>query len=155
GDVRRSRRLVQIAQGLVEDPARSFPAASGSDAALEGTYRLLGNADITKQAILAPHLRRSTERVRTCAHVVVAHDTSAFVFDGERSGLGPIQGKHGPRGFLGHVSLAMSFPERMPLGVVAYSSLVRPEEPKRNRKNKARNNDPNNESRRWIAHVRD
>jgi hypothetical protein len=153
GDERRTRRLVSVAESIASDPKASFPQAACSDAALEGTYRLLGNADVTPAQILAVHSRRAIARASDASDVLVVHDTTSFAFAGEREGLGPLRAELGVQGFFAHVSLLVSYPQRMPLGVLHYSSHVREPKPKRNRSHRARLSDPHNESQRWGAHV--
>src|SRR5437667_10066364 len=80
GDRRRSRRLVEVGRTLAVNPALSFPKATGSDAALEGTYRLLGSDHVTSGAILEPHFRATLQRMEGMGEVTIVHDTTTFTF---------------------------------------------------------------------------
>lgn len=154
GDTRRSRRLVDVATALARNPALSFPKALGSDAALEGTYRLLGNPDVTSEGILAPHFRATAERTQGLDEVTVVHDTSAFIFGGStREGLGHVSFSSKTLGFLAHVSLVLKpGEERLPLGVAAIRPWVRTKKKVRARP-EHRTKDPERESKRWFEQV--
>lgn len=117
GDKRLTARLVRLAEQLARAPEQSFPKAAGSDAALEATYRFLGNEAVEPDAILRPHLVATTERCKAARTVLVAHDTTEFRFSSEREGLGRVAGNL-THGFLGHFALAISAARRAPLGVV-------------------------------------
>lgn len=65
GDKRLTKRLVRLADQLASAPDQSFPKAARSDAALEATYRFLGNEAVTPEAVLEPHVRATVAR---CAH---------------------------------------------------------------------------------------
>jgi hypothetical protein len=56
--------------------------------------------------------------------ILVVHDTTEFVFSGERSGLGH-SNKKGKAAFLGHCSLAVAADEGTPLGVLRMHTWVR------------------------------
>jgi len=149
GDPRRTQRLVTVAAGLAQRPSGSFPEAAESDAALEGTYRLLNNEAVKAEAIFAVHQRRSRQRAQAHEQVLVVHDTTTFTFEGEpRKGLGPILHKHGARGFFAHVALLVS-PQRQPLGVIGYEHFCRTQQSKSKRSRKTRMADPENENKRW------
>src|SRR5436190_1609173 len=55
GDRRRTRRLVKVAAMLMHHPSGSLPAQLPSPAALKAAYNLLGQADVTPAAVIAPH----------------------------------------------------------------------------------------------------
>lgn len=147
--------MVRLAEALTDDPAASFPEAAGSDAALEATYRFLGNEAVRPELILAPHFKQTMARAALHETVLVLHDTTNVEFPGEgtRAGLGPLRGKG--QGFLGHISLALAPGEaRCPLGVLALSTIVRGKVPKRRRGNwAARKADTDRESKRWLEGV--
>lgn len=139
GDRRLNDRLIKLAESLVARPSDSFPESVGSVAALEATYRFLGNAKVLPSSILAPHIEASVERACLSKRVVVAHDTSTFTFRGNsaREGLGWLTSdshnrkSNGRQGFLAHFSLAVSRSETVvPLGVLGFHSFVRTGKPK-------------------------
>lgn len=130
GDRRLAKRLLSLVERLVVDPSASFPEAAGTDAALEATYRFLGNSAVTPERILAPHVSATLERCRAEDVVIVAHDTTEFSFSTPRAGLGRIN--DAGQGFFAHTALAVSADgSRRPLGVLGLNTFTRVEPPKR------------------------
>lgn len=156
GDVRRSNRLAKLGTALATFPAASFPEALGDGAELEAAYRFLRNEAVTPAGVLEPHGRETVARCRTHPTVIVAHDTTDFVFPGEtRQGLGRMRGRV-ERGFFAHVSLALSFDARRePLGVLHVEPWTREPTAKRASKKspRERQKDPDRESLRWARGV--
>jgi hypothetical protein len=152
GDRRLSARLVRLSEQLARAPERSFPKAAGADAALEATYRFLGNEAVTPEAVLQPHVAATVERCRSREVVFVAHDSTEFRFNSAREGLGRISGDQ-THGFLGHFALAVSAVGRVPLGVLGMETVFRAHQ---TRAKRARTNLPmaEKESRRWLDLVR-
>lgn len=125
-DKRLSKRAAQIAESLGAAPGSSFPRLVGSVSELEALYRFFQNPAVSPKRLLEPHARCTAERCARQSVVRVAHDTSAFRYDGDREGLGPL-GERG-RGFYGHFALAIGpGEERVPLGVLGMHTFVRPE----------------------------
>lgn len=124
GDRRLSKRLPELAEVLARAPDLSFPKALGSEAALEATYRFLGNEKVTPDAVLAPHLRASLARCAQVGAVFVLHDSTEFRFSGPREDLGRLSSDR-THGFLGHFALAVSSRGRVPLGVLGLEAITR------------------------------
>jgi len=126
GDSRLERRFARIVGDLVKRPESSFPLAAGDHAALEATYRFLNNAAVTLEGLIKPHVAQTALRARTCALTYVVHDTTEFVFTGDkiRAGLGRLQA--GVQGFRGHFALAVDAAGNRPLGVVGLETIFRP-----------------------------
>jgi transposase-like protein/DDE family transposase len=124
GDKRLSARLVRLAELLAKAPDQSFPKATGSDAALEATYRFFGNEDVTPAAILQPHVAATVARCAQQPLVFVAHDSTELRFSTDREGLGRLAGDE-THGFLGHFALAVSARNRAPLGVLGVEPVFR------------------------------
>ena len=82
GDLRLQRRLDAIESKLTTDPAATFPDAMGSSSELEAFYRFVNNPRVEPSTILEPHIRATMKRI-TGRTIVVAHDTTDFVFDGQ------------------------------------------------------------------------
>jgi hypothetical protein len=157
GDKRLSARLVRVAEQLARSPDKSFPKAAGSDAALEATYRFLGNDAVTPDAVLEPHVAATRDRCAQEQLVFVAHDSTEFRFSSEREGLGRVTGDE-THGFLGHFALAVSAGNRAPLGVLGMEPILR-ERGKRSSAGTAARTRANRpleakESGRWLALVR-
>jgi IS4 transposase len=111
---------------LDASPSSSFPVVMGSDAALEGLYRLLNNKRVRWSDLLGGHLEGTVERCTAEETIVVSHDTTEFHFRGEddaRKGLGYLANSH--RGFEGHFALALGVGEqRRVLGVLGLIPVV-------------------------------
>jgi IS4 transposase len=155
GDERRTQRLRRIAARLAQGPERSVPEATETDAELEGCYRFLNNEQVTPEAVLAPHQRRTVERASAHAEVLVVHDTTSFRFcdDDSRQGLGPLLSKNGARGCYAHVAMAVALGEvRDPLGVLAVHDYVRNTERASSKQTK-RITDADNEYHRFARLV--
>lgn len=151
GDARLNARLRRVAGAVATNPARSFPKLATSDAELEATYRFLNNPRVTAEGILEPHFRATAERSRQFDSVLVVHDTTTFLFDGEdrRPGLGWIKGG---QGFLGHFAMAVT-PDgtRRPLGVIGVLTVFRDVRRKMaGREWRDRFADPTKERLRWL-----
>src|SRR5688572_5455923 len=124
GDARLNARLLKVVQRVAASPADSFPKVSASDSELEALYRLLRNDAVDWEAVLAPHVAATVRRGIEQGLTRIVHDTTDFVFSGDRDGLGPVMGE--TKGFFGHFALAVSGDEsRVPLGVVGLAPWVR------------------------------
>jgi transposase-like protein/DDE family transposase len=124
GDKRRERRALGVLTRLVAGPTLSFPRMFPETAELEGFYRFIENPYIERGAILAPHIKATIDRTASLATVLVIHDTSKFVFSGERNGLfTSVKQTNGC--FWGHCSLAIDASNGRPLGVLRMFTWVR------------------------------
>jgi len=117
GDARLEERLARMLPLLGARPGDSFPEQMGTDADQEALYRFLKNSKVTMDALLEGHRNQTVDRIRDRAVVRIVHDTSDFVFNGERDGLDTFQG--GVKGFSGHFALAVAGDEsREALGIL-------------------------------------
>lgn len=124
GDARLTRRLGALIESLAKKPKESLPNAMPGEAALEATYRFLGNERVSPEAILAPHVAQTRLRCEQRDRVLAVFDTTEVRLGGERLGLGHLSNQKG-RGLLAHVGLAVDVGTREPLGVVHCETLVR------------------------------
>lgn len=152
GDERLSRRLGQMIEAAIKNPAKSFPQMAKSDAELEGTYRFLNNEAVTPDRILAPHRRATCERIAVAGIALVLHDTSTFTFGGEERGeIGWVSNQS--VGFLGHFALAVTADvDHRPLGVMGMSTISRPRNPLK-KSDEEYSANPEKEYLRWGAMV--
>jgi hypothetical protein len=149
GDTRLNERLRGIELAVRALPEASLPTALKTESALEGAYRFLNNPRVSPDEILAPHHAATAARAQEHAQVRLLHDTTTLEFAGESRGpqLGRLHGKK--RGFFAHVTLACTAAETsLPLGVLALTTWMRPEE-KRTRRADPGNSGRNGEFRRW------
>jgi hypothetical protein len=118
GDSRLDDRLQKIIGQLATSPGQSFPEQMVNDADQEALYRFLRNPKVTVDALLAGHRVETLKRIDGRARVRILHDTSDFVFKGERDGeMPPVQKE--AKGFSGHFALAVAADEsKEALGVL-------------------------------------
>jgi len=151
GDDRRVKRLQEIARTLSAAPNRSFPEQAGSDAKLEGLYRLVENENVEPEVILRAHSELTADRVAEVKEALAIHDTSEFAFSGDvrREGLGWLGTQF--QGFLFHPTFAVDAASLRPLGILAAKTWTRKGSRGKNG-NKKRKADPK-ESGRWLEGV--
>lgn len=155
GDIRLTGRLGTIVEAAAAKPSESFSRQAPSAAALEATYRFLGNPRVRHEQVLAPHIACTVERAAEAGLVLALHDTTSFEFDPDsliRDELGWLT--RTKRGFLGHFALCVSADGlRRPLGLLGLSVLFRPAfEPGTGSKKKKKvhaTNELEGEARRW------
>jgi hypothetical protein len=156
GDVRRTKRLQQIATRAEDNPDAGFPQMVASDSELEGVYRLLSNEEVSPDEVIDPHIEATLRRAEAARTCLVIHDTTSFSFGGHarREGLGMLAGNGHEQGFFAHVSLAV-LPDdaRTPLGVCALHRMRRLERTGASRSGDVRQSDPNRESLRWETQI--
>ncbi len=124
GDRRRTRRLIDTAERLAQQPQGSLPAHFAWNP-LRAVYRLCNRPEVTHPAVTAPHFDRTrTQMEQASAPVLILHDTTElnFTSHGALKGAGPVGDGVG-RGFLQHNSLAIRADDRQILGL-AYQQLT-------------------------------
>ncbi|MCL2641581.1 MAG: IS4 family transposase [Phycisphaerales bacterium] len=108
GNQSRSRRLVALAQVMVENPGMSLPKLLPDWSDLTGAYRLLSNPKVEARGILSPHV--ALTKREACMHPVVlcVQDSTYLDFTLRTGikGLG-ITGDGKGRGLLQHSALAV------------------------------------------------
>lgn len=151
GDSRRTDRLVELAGHLARQPDRSLPAACQDRAQLKAAYQFFSNAQVVPQAILAPHVQRTVERIQGAPVVLAVQDTTELDYSSHRAttGLGTLNDEQ-HRGMLAHTTLALT-PDRVPLGLLAQEVIVR--DPAEFGKRKTRKQRPISakESHKWLT----
>jgi hypothetical protein len=124
GDARLSWRLGQIVDALAARPGESLPKALQTTAGLEAAYRFMSNKSVIPEAILAPHIAATCERVEAAQVALAIHDTTDCDFRGEaRRGLGRLSEQR--QGFFAHVCLAVDARGGGPLGILGAHTWTR------------------------------
>ena len=125
GDKRLTARLVRSAALLAEHPGRAISAGGRRNAAVDGYYRLIerpADSAVTVKSILAPHRKRSIERMRGQTEVLCIQDGSDLRY-ATRPGcaglevIGRNQTSSRTKGLHLHLTLAVT-PQGLPLGVL-------------------------------------
>lgn len=163
GDVRLSKRLVEIAEAKAEKPSQSFPgAASGRWAEVKGYYRLIDKPDnsaVTLSNILTPHRTCTIQRMKGQATVLCIQDGTDLDYNNlaECEGLGVIgsnQTGAKSRGLHLHSTLAVAC-DGLPLGVLRAECLaLEPRDPQETREASAIPIEEK-ETFSWIESLRD
>jgi len=129
GDRRRTRRLVDTANRILEHPEGTLPDKLRSSAFLKGLYRLVDCPVVTHESVLRPHVERTRQRMRQHDGVVlIIHDTTELDYTGITTlqAIGQIgNGTH--RGYLCHNSLAVDPRTREVLGLAHQILFCRPD----------------------------
>src|SRR5512145_1974508 len=92
GDLRRTKRLRELATVLAQNPRASLPEARGHSAMLKAASRFFANEAIASQDIVHSHLEAPYGRLDTVPGVVAVHDTTEVNWTSRRAttGLGPL-----------------------------------------------------------------
>ncbi len=118
GDKRRTRRLVETAAQLAQQPEGSLPEHFSWNP-LRAVYRLCNRSEVTHSAVTATHFRLTRRRMEQAnTAILILHDTTELNFTSHRAleGTGPVGNGQG-RGFLQHNSLAIEAETRKILGL--------------------------------------
>src|SRR5438270_958980 len=75
-DRRRTRRAVQAATNLAENPLGSLPAQMHTWKEIKALYRLLDEPDVTFTALMQPHVQQSREQATSSPVVLLVQDTT-------------------------------------------------------------------------------
>lgn len=151
GHVARTRRLVKSAELILRHPGGTLPQKLRDPAHLDGFYRLVNREEVTHQAVLEPHRRRTLELMRHAdGPILTIHDTTEIDYSGLTSvaGLGRI-GNGSRRGYLCHNTLAVSADTGAVLGL-ANQILARRDDVPENETRRARLARAGRESRLWV-----
>jgi len=106
-DERLNRRALMVLEA-VANVGESTPDVMRSKAALDGTYRLMDNKNVTPERLLEPHLRQSIARTSQHTRVLLVQDTTEVDLTNpsrQVEGAGPLE-VHSRRGFYLHPLMA-------------------------------------------------
>jgi hypothetical protein len=125
-DMRRTRRAVQAASKLAENPLGTLPAQMQTWKETKALYRLLDEPDVTFAALMQPHLQQTREQALSSPVVLMVQDTTDIDLSHRRkiSGVGQ-KGLERGRGFFLQTVLAVRPPTREVLGCMAQEPFVR------------------------------
>src|SRR5437588_11251405 len=125
-DMRRTRRAVQAARQLAENPLGSLPAQMETWKESKALYRLLDEPDVTFAALMQPHFQQTRAQALSSPVVLLVHDTTDIDLSHRHkiSGVGQIGNERG-RGFFVQTVLAVRPQTREVLGCMAQEPLVR------------------------------
>ena len=100
-DRRRTRRAVQAATNLAENPLGSLPAQMRTWKETKALYRLLDEPDVTFAALMQPHLQQTREQATSAPVVLMVQDTTDIDLRASSTSIGGVGhiGKERGRGF--------------------------------------------------------
>jgi len=153
GDLRRTRRLVEVVAGLASKPMRRICSAFSKWKEIKGGYRLIENEAVTVEDLYAPSTQAAVEAGRGQATALAVSDTTSMNFTNHRatSGLGPISEAE-VQGLLLHSTILLRR-DGVPLGLLRQQSWVRdPKEYGKRHKRKQKELEEK-ESHRWVQTV--
>jgi hypothetical protein len=132
-DKRLDRRLIKTAELLASSPGSPINEACGDWASTQAAYRLFDNGKASPQAILAPHIRATVERMMGVSGPVLVMQDTVFFSYGQHpktQGIGPIGSSNSEheRGLIMHNALAFTT-EGLPLGLLSQTTWARREVP--------------------------
>ena len=135
GDVRRTERVVKLAQQMAEHPDGSTPNQTERWSDLKAAYRLVDREEVTFAAVATPHWELTRHRAH--GTVLVIGDTTELDFGLSRQarGLGPVGNGFG-RGFLLHNALMVDAKTSQIIGLAGQEVMYR--RPKRKGENSYR-----------------
>jgi hypothetical protein len=151
GDMRRTKRLVELAQVLAQHPTAPLPEACGDGAMLKAAYRFFANDDITPHDCLASHIVSTYRRLDHVPMVLAVQDTTEVNWTSHpaTAGLGPL-GHTACRGLHVHSTLAFT-PDRVPLGLLAQHVWARDPDDVGKRQRRKRVPITQKESQKWLT----
>jgi len=138
-----------------------LPDALGSEAEIEGAYRLMNNRSVTFEALVAAHADGTRQRAEEAADVLVLHDTTDCTFPHlDAKEIGYLQ--TGKAGFRLHLSLVVDARSwRRSLGVISAETVHRPKRSKAQQAQRKKASGPatakweDREFERWWRGMRD
>jgi hypothetical protein len=151
GDLRRTKRLVELAHVLAQHPTAALPEACGDGAMLKAAYRFFANDDIEPQDFLYSHIEATYSRLAQVPLVLSVQDTTEVNWTSHPAtqGLGPL-GHTACQGLLVHSTLAFT-PERVPLGLLAQQVWARDPDDVGKRKRRKQLPISQKESQKWLT----
>jgi hypothetical protein len=151
GDVRRTKRLVELAHVLAQHPTAALPEACGDGAMLKAAYRFFSNDAIDPQDVLSSHIESTYSRLDKVPLVLAVQDTTEVDWTGHPAtkGLGPL-GHTACQGLHVHSTLAFT-PERVPLGLLAQHVWARDPDDVGKRKRRKQLPIRQKESQKWLT----
>ncbi len=151
GDKRRTKRLVDSARRISGHPSGALPQKLKDPAAYRATLRLVNNPQLTHQAVLAPHIEATLEKMRRCRDtVLIVEDIVELDFSKQMtlSAMGQIGDGNG-WGYECHNSLAVNASSDELIGLACQQLHNRVRKPAKEGVAKSRDRD-SRESLLWV-----
>lgn len=150
GDMRRTRRLVKLADDILRHPGGTLPDKINDPANLKAMYRLMNREQVTHAAVIAGPCAVTREKMAAAVGtVLIIHDGTELDYSGLHSipTLGQL-GNGQNRGYIAHNALAVNAQTREVIGL-AYQHLVKRAKPQKGETREHRRGRSDRESRWW------
>ena len=143
----------RVAEQISRHPGGTLPDKFASPAGYAAMDRLMNRNETTHARILAPHFRKTREKMEACdGLVLILHDSTVLDYSGLRMAKLPKAGNGNGRGYLCHNSLAVDADRREVLGLV--SQILHSRTPRRKKESAAdKRRRASRESRLWSQAV--
>lgn len=150
GDKRRTKRLVQVAEEVANNPSASLPGQIERWGDLKAAYRLFDRDEVSFEAIARPHWKLTQQATR--GRTLVIGDTTEIDFGGFRQieGVGPT-GNGSGQGFLLHNALMVNADSEEIIGVAGQTIHYRKKKTSNKRPNASQRLKAERESQVWGA----
>lgn len=127
GDKRLNDRCVELVRELGKHPDKSIPKSCGDWSATKAAYRFFKNKDVTREALLKPHIQQTVERARAGGDVLAIQDTTYLNYTShpETEDLGPIGTAEGLQGLVVHNTIAVMAETGEVLGMLNQEAWIR------------------------------
>ena len=154
GDPRLTKRLIQIAQKLANNPQASIPQACGTWEETKAAYRFFDNEKVNEHSIQEPHQQATHDRAKKYATVLAVQDTTQldFTHHPATQGLGMLNDQ-AHQGFFYHPTLLVT-PGKVPLGIIDHQVWERPAEDCGKRHQRKQKPITEKESQKWLHSLR-
>lgn len=153
GDKRRNARLVRMAGDLAGHAGASLlKSCDGDEAAAEGMYRLLRNAEVAPAAIAEGGFQATVNRARSCEELLAVEDSTTLSYRHSVAGeLGMTCGKPQvrSRGFIVHSVILLDGKSGATVGLVEQRRWTRPAESHGQKHARKRREYADKESFKW------
>jgi hypothetical protein len=166
GDVRRTRRLVDVVEAMCRHPGGTLPAKMNQPKRLRAFYRLMNRDEVTHDVLMTSHAKETRRRMtvfggaetkaeamvaNSAATVLILHDATELDYSTVKAlqeRLGQI-GQGTRRGYICHNSLAVRADTGASLGLTSQILHHRAKAPKGETAKQSRERG-NRESRLWL-----
>jgi hypothetical protein len=148
GDKRRTKRLVQVAEQIGNNPSASLPNQLELWSDLKAAYRLFDSDAVTFEAVTRPHWELTKQSAK--GRCLVIGDTTEFDFGKYREieGIGPT-GNGSGQGFLLHNALLVQADSEEIMGIAGQTIHYRKKKTSKKRENKSQSLKRKRESQVW------
>lgn len=117
GDHRLNQRNINIMEGLGLAPGRTIPQTFQAWHELKATYNFFGNDRVSEEKILAPHLKKTIERIKEYPVVLLPSDTTDINYTTKTAMKTKERLDNKQNGLWLHATIAVT-PERLNLGLI-------------------------------------